>query len=627
MEPPAEQTYRLPKGTFFYRIVDIDHPEVNADRYFLDPNRALMFELLTNPALLPLPGHEIDLGVFSETVSTKLGLQYRFPNAQRFRLVGYQTNQEGSYFNRDLTAEEIQKAKATGEYLVGYHLEQGLNRFMKGNYNFVEEIRYPNGEVMPNINWEKVFRALTAYSRVGETTDIKLRAFRLINAPPGFLVPFATFPIGWDAVWRLFITLHIENPDLKSIDAFFKQLLSDPQGQLTIIKGRISPGYDDCHEGVFGFVNGGTSCFMDSTLISMFAFKNSPFADNLLLRGLPPRGNFNVCNRNPQEDERLRQTVYDNLLRDYESIMAGNRIVCSMLRTTLGRDCNYSGDPESDFSFQMAAPDELYQRLLAVLNYNPLEWTESIWRAASETGEDEILSSVQRQNGTMLPGLRVEDLRIPKVSWPGSWNTEYENKHSGDRLTFARSEFDILKADVVVVHVDRAVYNPQEIPAAAPLFPQVPGDASNALSALFGLPAELPGAPSVGLPGVVLPSIGLMPSVPFRNPYAVNARRLEVDTVFLIGGQPYDLRAAVFSPRDGHYAALLKCGSDWFLYDDQEVSLPISEKRLDPFKARQYLETRAVLLFYYPPFKQWTQVERETVAELTDQLANVRIRR
>ena len=99
----------------------------------------------------------------------------------------------------------------------------------------------------------------------------------------------------------------------------------------------------ECHKGVTGFKNPGDSCFMDSTLMSMFFLVDSPFYDGIFNAMVSSGGA--QCSRDPAENKRLKEEVKALIKSDVERIIKGEvGYKCVKLRNLIGKTCR--GDDE-----------------------------------------------------------------------------------------------------------------------------------------------------------------------------------------------------------------------------------------------------------------------------------------
>ncbi len=625
----------------FYRVVDRENPEKNLTQFFLKDSDAILYEILTNPDLLPVHVRELNLARFNATIPSPDGNLFRFPESSRYRLVSFTPVQSFDAYPTEREDVEIAQDMEAG-LTVGCPKKFVLKtNILRGNY--------AAGIDTTLLDWNALFQEVLnlATSDVRKWWTYAIDG-RIVTNPDGVIIPITVSFISWNNIWEAIILKIRGTKDLGEIRTYLDFVIHDPAYAGSLIGSPQLPGYDDCLYGIRGYHNPHTSCFMDSTLLAMFAFRNSPFTDNLIDTPLRPNTGFPRCNADPARDEYLRTLVDKHLREDYANLASGAvNVMCSKLRMVLGKGCNLSGLPQDDFSQQMADPQELYVRLLQVLGYDPIEFTETVMRASSADGANASAGNRQIQSGTMLPGLRADNPDLQRVSWPDSWNTAYENVNSGDNMTYRRSEYAITRADCIVVHVDRSIYGqldagqakfevPTQLPVATwsmpfiPLptvtegsVPATPLVSGFSFEDLIKPPAEFPPVGSGGtssyfnaLP-TIFPTVAPSPQAPHEVPIGletrVNPRRLVVERTFVVNGVPYDLRAVVYSVHDGHWAALLNCGSNWFGYNDMDVSNLIMENLVGTEEAIALIETRGALLFYYPPLEPLSKLQRDVV--------------
>ena len=297
-----------------------------------------------------------------------------------------------------------------------------------------------------------------------------------------------------------------------------------------------------CHAGVKGFINKAASCFLDSVLMALFAFKGSPFYANLIEH--PILGGDGVCSEDPGKNAKILISLQKELKKDVDHILEGGAKVCGMLRAVLGRDCRLKG--EENLSVGTHDVSETYSRLMRAFAYNPIQ----VEFRRSRTGQHASDPRTEIRDTIMLDPLRVSDPDLTRISWPGPWGpTKMQVENEEGSPDVVSSSMSILRADAIVVHLDRRK--------------------------------------SLDLPATVL-----------------NDRSVKVDETMLVkfknGSQrEYILSAVVYSPKDGHFAAYLKCGVNWLVYDDLNVGKPFEENRAETKLVLKQINTRGVLFVYY----------------------------
>jgi len=407
----------------------------------------------------------------------------------------------------------------------------------------------------------------------------------------------ALFDVNWEIVWQVFIILMNQGNTIDEMS----NMINGSIGSYINLQSRqqyVPPSYgefqfspppklppkiefENCHPEMRGFENQGSSCFMDSTLLAMFMFKTSPFHTNLIVKDFqrPKYGSFGegtLCFQIPRlvnevpitqkqinsliEYDFKKRTEIQELLRlDYKLLTQGKRHMCTTLRIELGRNCRGGGD---DFSEQPADPAEMYRRLCNVLEYNPISYNQTTEVAkANETGLPNLMETrmikFEKFHSPTLPALNVNDPLLEKVSWPSSWVEQWSALEipladpTMKEFVYKKLSIDMVNADCIAVEINRAKFDPVQ---------------------------------------TWMPVAG------------VNNKRLQVNMVMFIGGlnEVYHLMGVVYPPFFGHYSALLRCDGGWYHYDDMPGRNSfISQHPLNLEDAREIIETKGVLLFYY----------------------------
>jgi len=425
-----------------------------------------------------------------------------------------------------------------------------------------------------------------------------------------------------------------------------------------------------CIANIKGFSNPTDFCFMDSTLIAMFLFLNSPFTENMLIKDLPQ----NIppfCDDNPEQDYNLRYNIQQTLRDDYNRLLSGTgSYVCSRLRTLLGRDCRltFGGEPlGEDMSLGVHDPNELYERLMGALAYAPITYRSTTEFASNTEGEDIELAQNNLVTSTLLPPMNTSS---GLVSWPDSWQQSFEQTERRGARTFKRDRLNIISADVIVFALTRGVRGIQQSGKNNRIVNVTqPVQKINAppIDIFAGLSTKPLPNPSIPLPSVPLPlpsqplptqplptankpqslaelaaSFGVGPTAPANTlqkltalprPTAPHqqrsgrAQQLEVDTTevlishqFIVNGIPYNLRAVVYSVFTGHFGTLINCGGEWVGYNDKTTKNYIAQNRIDTSNVEQLINTRGVLFFYYPDLSPDAVEERKMIeARVRDQ--------
>ncbi len=322
-----------------------------------------------------------------------------------------------------------------------------------------------------------------------------------------------------------------------------------PQLQI-IAKDLMTPDTCSCILNIRGFKNPGNSCFMDSTLVAMFAIKDSPFTVNMIDKQYSVEEPHDlVCNHDKDEDNRLRLQIQDMLRKDWQDILNDvKNKMCSELRKLIGKKC-LKDDSAQDLSRGDHDPSEFYTKLMAILDYEPIKFSFTTFRSKEYSAMERTPENISIQQGPMLSSLRVDD--INSVHWPSSWAgivfAEIPDKKN-PLFRFAHTQTRINSADVIVINLDR--------------------------------------------------------SDPTKGNKYVNPKHVEIEQVINVdfpngGSQKYSLCSVVYSPDDGHWATMLKCDGIWYDYNDMITGNVISKNKVEKIKAEKILKTRGVLFFYY----------------------------
>jgi hypothetical protein len=310
-----------------------------------------------------------------------------------------------------------------------------------------------------------------------------------------------------------------------------------------VLKSGDSVDYE-CHKGVAGFKNPGNSCFMDSTLMAMFFLVDSPFYDGIFNSVVS--GGDAQCSRDPAENKRLKEEVKTLIKSDVERIIKGEvGYKCVKLRTLIGKTCRGNDEDMSRDTHDAAM---FFRRVMEIVNYEPCQWRFTTFRET--TPED--------KNSYVTGGSTLEvttTLGNPHITWPGMWGQTSDYNDIGKYEVVTVREF--VSADVIVVQVNRSEME----------FKMVKG---------------------VKIPTDVV-----------HNNRPVTVDR-ELHIPFTNGThRTFVLRAAVYAPYFGHYAAILKCDENWLNYDDLNASKPYDNNIVGDDDVETILTTKTTLLFYY----------------------------
>lgn len=420
-----------------------------------------------------------------------------------------------------------------------------------------------------------------------------------------YFKPNRIYGIIWENVWLVQIQAMQKKLDI----ARKSQLIA--QNLKLILTGSRMASYDLCFPVIYGPTNPGNSCFMDSTLVSMFAFKGSPFL-NMLTRPFPEKmetvcvdSNATVAIRtsikqemakqgliagdpvsaqkiqekfglsynnyvesqvrifkhtrpdvvrkleldSEAEDRKLRQNIKDVLINDVKNITGGKqKFYCSILRKLVGKDCKGGGNGQ-DLSVGFHDPSELFTRLTSALNYETISKIDTTYRALDDKGTGMVATNRLESKSSTLPPLRVSDMTLRRVAYPDSWDSPWNYVDTIRETATVKGKWT--KTSMTIEEAEVIVVH---------------------------LDRSFPG-----------------------HPTRVNKRRIVVDSDMRVKGQIYLLRAVVYPPVEGHYTAYLKCGDHWFSYNDSNNVNPLGENIVDSAKVKDDMETKGVLFFYYPP--------------------------
>lgn len=599
---PYRQT--LNQGTQIFRVRRKNSPD-QPNFFFADPIRAVVWALFIDSGVSPISNENVSEEVLVKTFIGSLVKSFRFPLITEYVVAEYTTTQPIPYYTASNLTDEFFGKIAKLDLSTAMFYETQATSVLLG-----EELQSFVADHPPRENGAadyeaysqavSIIRELESASQGGDEVTgrglITAPIFRIVQYDERFRHTF-DHNVVWDVVWGYFFNNLAAKGGVQvsAVSEYFQRIFADRQLVNTIFSGGSTPGYSGCLDSIVGFRNNNGSCFMDSTLLCMFAFKNSPYFRNMIQRPLNPADiQKRVCSLDIGQDLALRREIQNQLIIDIQQITSGQRFVCSRLRDLLGRLCRLNiNDRTTDLSQGPHDPSQLYSRLCNAVNYYPMHIIEFGIRAASEVGDDEQEPSTEFKNDVYLD-LRAEEEDVQAISWPWSWNRGYNNVHSGDRYTWRKLDLVITDADCIVVHLDRSVgaYMQQEQPPRAESIVQPPSFVSGMV-----LPNSAV-APMTNL----FSTMNLGPTNPAqRNEFQMTYKRILVDRQFDVNDQPYLLRAVTYLPWPGHYAALLKCGTNWFNYDDLQTERVIAKAMVSDLEAQQIIETQGVLFFYYPP--------------------------
>lgn len=556
----TEQNMRtLPAFTKLFYVKRTDE-SMATDVLFERPGPALLWALLTTPGVNPTfnLGEEDTDSDFMSIAGRKYPA-FRYPNRGGFRLMEVSLPSDLTFSLGIITDDDIAIAISIGKSMATLYYDTGSSVVA--------------GESFEGLSIEAAMEQIVdMYDRTESgsrpyqiitTEDLRAKTLKLVGqtAYPSF-----SYAIKWEAVWEQFVDYRSKGNNLQQTSDYFNSILTDVKENSKFIAYGSPPGYDNCSNGLRGLRNStGTSCFMDSTLMAMFAFKRSPYRENLLRKPHDPSQSdlpiTRVCSDDPIQDSNLRQEIRNLLVNDVNIMFTGNVHECSTLRTLLGRTCRMS-EASQDLSLGLHDPSEFYGRLLNALAYNPIMYTETTTRASDAFGSNAVVSNRRQLSDVFLPSLNVNNVELTSISWPSSWNTDSYELIEDDNLEifYLNRHYDIDSAECVVVYLDRR---------------DIYGDATR-----------------------------------------LNDRYISIDVEFDVNDEIYDLSAIVYSPYDGHFATILRCGKDWYNYDDTKIDTYVSENMMDPREVKGIISTRGVMFFYYKGFVRDEYMDFESDSEV-----------
>tara|TARA_R110002074_G_scaffold244056_4_gene415787 strand:+ start:322 stop:1428 length:1107 start_codon:yes stop_codon:yes gene_type:complete len=299
-------------------------------------------------------------------------------------------------------------------------------------------------------------------------------------------------------------------------------------------------GYLECLPRLKGPSNPGTSCFMDSVLMCMFAFKKSPFYVNLIEKDID-NFDYNTCNQDKKLDRKVKIKIQELLRNSYDDIfIKGSNDYCNDLRKYVGNYCRLL-TTDIDLSISMHEPFEFYQRLLSVFDYSPLIKNTTRFKSDNEDTYDESnLSSVQISDWVPIETVSNPDFK--KIDFLSYLD---KNVVYNDVIDEYLHEIHTLeKSDAVILSIDR------------------------------------------------------------RDKYGsdtrANTRFIDYEDEIKFDGKIFKLHGVVLTTSSGgHYIAAIKCKNKWSVYNDLNTSKSFQNKTINNKKVRNLISTTGVLFFYY----------------------------
>lgn len=495
----------IPEDTPLYLVIRADDNLV--ENVFFDRlELAILWALVTRKELTPIPIGLADQNphLYEHRIQGEFVPDYLFPAPDSFILMRYATIKDLTFHTKPLTEAQFASPNFIQRQENSMYVIKDRSPYFTTNFIVYDPDSVALGQ--PEIDYDATFGNMIMLSLDHERklqdimqirdpglrnnemdqlgSGIQMNIFRFSD--PSVVEKTSKDNINWELVWMEFLRVRsISNtfayytvPDSRTSFTITTAMLymdeelaaaSDEEFVVSadeeIVAERIvaeatEEEYGLCNEGIIGFNNPHkTSCFMDSTLMAMFALKFNPFYPNLIDKDLildPNSPDYtSVCNNTPAQDIKLRGMIQGALRLDITRIMGGDVFACSLLRKLLGKDCRV-GDWQEDLSLGTHDPSELYTRLMGALNYSPIKYRENRYVSNNAAGTDEELVYSKVIDDNMLSPLAASDPTLNRISWPATWNADYNffvNSRGAQQYT--KTAITILKADCIVVHLDR----------------------------------------------------------------------------------------------------------------------------------------------------------------------------
>lgn len=566
MEDPRFDSVRayFPDGHRFYGVKP--RSGLAQDYIFFNSITHLLLAAIISDERI-LPEYDDPLSpIAAKTFKGSLAGRFRFPNIDEVIISEYSIKEPLAHYNASNLTDDFfaQISRVDPRTVLQYHRPYKTNFIGDRFFIFGSENPLADRGQADYDAYTKEVRVI--YDAKENTVPVTLEVVRIKKLDNRFVHVFDHY-INWETVWAHFFNVIAmgQKVDLVAVLDYFKKVIGHPDSFKGVFNGGFSPGYVDCIDSLKGFVNHASSCFMDSVLMCMFAFKNSPFFRHMVLTPLVQENLTSLaCNVDPDADFAIRRATQLELRSDLKQIMRGERIICGQLRKLVGAFCKGVDGEDRDLSGGEQDPLELYARLCAMMNYNPTDTSLVEYRALTEGGEEEFVINVPEiERKSYLPSVSLES---GAISWPWSWGGEYEYLpvRSYPEFPWKKNVTNVTRSDCIVVHLSRNFRDPRT------------GQ---------------------------------------YDERKVNFSPMLIEHEFDVNGIVYTLRAATYLPYQGHYACLLKCGRDWYNYDDTDTKSVLASKMYDDGKARGIISERAVLLFYYPPLPEMNDRDRDRLRE------------
>lgn len=296
--------------------------------------------------------------------------------------------------------------------------------------------------------------------------------------------------------------------------------------------------YLQCWEGIKGPSNPGNSCFMDSVLMAIFAFPQSPFYQVMIEENVKS-SKFLLCDLDIDEDVRIREEIQESLRNMINVNFKGKKNDnCNELRRLVGKECRTEGDV--DLSKGIHEPFEFLNRLMGVFSYGPTIIRTTRFRSATY----DQYSPNSRSSEEVNPYVWVDTVT----------NTDFK------KLDFE----DVLRPNVVEVDEFDFVHEVKVVEKAEVLIFSI--DRRNAQG----------------------------------RDTSANTRFIDYDDRVVFSGKSYKLHSVVLTTKaGGHYTAIIRCDEKWYSYNDLNVEKSIQSNEVSAENAFEQISTQGVLFFYF----------------------------
>lgn len=320
-----------------------------------------------------------------------------------------------------------------------------------------------------------------------------------------------------------------------------------------------SPLQDGCAKRLKLLSYVGNSCYMDSTLLALFAIPNKQIDKDILKKNLDllqinPRS-FK-CSENREEDIQRRKNIQTELNRITESMRGLNNVKkCSMLRSLIAKCPHYSQ------KFQSPIPQEAYEFLAYLFNLFEVNETHTLsttWGAKEYVkGKKPVWVKTQETENTTASPIIPINLKFPIKSSDTKGLVNYQfattlegwkpfGKNSGEFKAKAERKI-IQSAPFIIFHLIRKI------------------------------------------------KIGR--SSTFNNTVIIPSESIELGNKQIL-----NLSAIVIHTGGIHYVAVFKCEGEWYWYNDNPSGRKYVIRKLgtyqDMLKSSPNPATNGTLHFY-----------------------------